>query len=205
VIEDALGWLAELPPLALYLALAAAAAVENIFPPFPADTVVAFGAFLAARGNATPAGTFLATWLGNAAGAMLVYTAARRLGGDWLAKRLERFGGEEQEQKVRAMYAQRGLVALFFSRFLPGVRALVPPVAGALRVPALRTAIVIAIASGIWYGAITWLAYRVGADWEALQERIGDLSRTTGIIAAAVVTLGVGIWLVRRRRHSEGT
>jgi membrane protein DedA with SNARE-associated domain len=72
-------------------------------------------------------------------------------------------------------------------------------------VPALRTAIVIAIASGIWYGAITWLAYRVGADWEALQERIGDLSRTTGIIAAAVVTLGVGIWLVRRRRHSEGT
>lgn len=203
MIEDALGWLTGLPPLALYLALAAASAVENIFPPFPADTVVAFGAFLAARGNATPAGTFLATWLGNVAGAMLVYTAARRLGGDWLAKRLERFGGAQQEQRFRDMYQRRGLVALFLSRFLPGVRALVPPVAGALRIPAPRTALIIAVASGIWYGAITWLAYSVGADWEALQERIGDLSRTTGILAAVVVAAGVGLWLWRRRRRAD--
>jgi membrane protein DedA with SNARE-associated domain len=99
------------------------------------------------------------------------------------------------------MYEQRGLIALFLSRFLPGIRALVPPVAGALRVPAPRTAVVIAIASGIWYGAVTWIAYRVGADWEALQERIGDLSRTTGLIAAAVVAIGIGIWIVHRRRR----
>jgi membrane protein DedA with SNARE-associated domain len=201
MIEDALGWLSGLPPLALYLALAGAAAIENIFPPFPADTVVAFGAFLAARGEATPAGTFLSTWLGNVAGAMLVYSAARRLGSDWLSRRLERFGGKEREDRVRDMYEQRGLIALFLSRFLPGIRALVPPVAGALRVPAPRTAVVIAIASGIWYGAVTWIAYRVGADWELLQERIGDLSRTTGLIAAAVVAIGIGIWIVHRRRR----
>jgi membrane protein DedA with SNARE-associated domain len=205
MLQQALEWLTGLPPLALYLALAVAAAVENIFPPIPADSVVAFGAFLAARGEATPAGTFLATWIGNVSGAMLVYAAARRLGADRLSRRLERFGGEHRQAKIRGMYEQRGMVALFLSRFLPGARALVPPMAGALRVPAPRTAIVIAVASAIWYGTITWLAYRVGADWDALQDRIGSFSRTTALIAGAIVALGVGLWLVRRRRGAAAS
>ena len=149
MVEQSLGWLTGLPPLALYLALAAAAAVENIFPPLPADTIVAFGAFLAARGDATPAGTFLATWIGNVGGAMLVYSAARWFGAEWFEHRLKRFGGAAREEKLTAMYQERGLIALFLSRFLPGVRALVPPLAGALRVPAPRVATVIAIASAI--------------------------------------------------------
>jgi membrane protein DedA with SNARE-associated domain len=202
MVQQGLGWLTGLPPLALYLALAAAAAIENIFPPFPADTVVAFGAFLAARGDATPVGTFLATWIGNVSGAMLVYWAARRFGSEWLSRRLERFGGARRQQQVEAMYEKRGMAALFISRFLPGARALVPPMAGAIRVPALRTAVVIAIASAIWYGTITIIAYRVGADWSALQERIGSLSRTTAIVAAIVVALAVVVWFVRRRTSS---
>lgn len=205
MIEQALEWLTGLPPLALYLALGAAAAVENIFPPVPADTVVAFGAFLAARGNATPVGTFLATWVGNVGGAMLVYWTARRFGAEWVGRRLERFGGAERQDQVRTMYERRGMVALFLSRFLPGARALVPPMAGALRVPAPRTAIVIGVASAIWYGTITWLAYRVGADWGALQRRIGDLSRTTALIAGALVLMALTVWLVRRRRRRVGT
>lgn len=203
MVEQALDWLTGLPPFALYLALAAAAAIENIFPPVPADTVVAFGAFLAARGEATPVGTFLATWLGNVGGAMLVYIAGRRLGADWLDKRLERFGGEKREEKLRGIYEKWGLLGLFLSRFLPGVRALVPPMAGALRVPAPRMTIVIAVASAIWYGTVTFIAYRLGSNWEALQERIGDLSRTTAIIAAAIVALGVGAWFVMRRRRGS--
>ena len=40
MVEQSLNWLTGLPPLALYFALAVFAAVENIFPPIPADTVV---------------------------------------------------------------------------------------------------------------------------------------------------------------------
>lgn len=204
MIEQVLGWLTGLPPLALYLTLAAAAAVENIFPPFPADTVVAFGAFLAARGEATPFGTLLSTWIGNVAGAMLVYATARRFGSEWLSQRLERFGGRDRKEKLLGMYEKRGMVALFLSRFLPGIRALVPPVAGAARMPALRVALAIGIASAIWYGAITWLAYRVGSDWSALQERIGGLSRTAAIVAGVVVVAGLVFWFVRHKRGGSG-
>lgn len=138
---------------------------------------------------------------------MLVYGAARWFGAEWLGRRLDRFGGAEREQKLRAMYEKRGMAALFVSRFLPGIRALVPPLAGGLRIPAGRVAIVIAVASAIWYGVVTWIAYRVGADWDALQARIGQLSRTTAIIAASIVALAVAVWFVRRkgRRPSGST
>jgi hypothetical protein len=46
------------------------------------------------------------------------------------------------------------------------------------------------------------VAYRVGADWSALQERIRSLSRTTAIIAAIVVALAVVVWFIRRRTSS---
>ena len=38
-MQPILDWLTSLPPATLYLVLGLAAAVENIFPPFPADTV----------------------------------------------------------------------------------------------------------------------------------------------------------------------
>lgn len=198
-MDELYAWLTSLPPLALYLTLAAAAALENVFPPLPSDSVVAFGSFLAARGNATPTGTFLATWVGSVGGAMLVYATARRFGADWLHARLRRFGGEQREHTLERMYRQYGSLALFLSRFLPGVRAVVPPFAGALQVPPVRAAAAIGLASGIWYGIITIVAYRVGADWDALRSRVGSLSRTAAILAAAVAAVLVAFWLIRRR------
>ena len=192
-------WLAGLPPFALYAALAAAAALENFFPPFPADTVVAFGSFLAARGQGSLAGSLLATWLGNVAGAMGVYALGRRYGSGWLARR---FGDEAAELRVRALYGRYGVWALALSRFVPGVRAIVAPLAGALRVPAYKAAAAIGAASAVWYGGLAYLAFRLGSDWEALQRAMSAAGRTAAIVAAGLTMIAVSIWLFRRRSRA---
>lgn len=198
---DALfAWLSGLPSPVLYLALAAAAAVENVFPPFPADTVVAFGSFLAARGRAAFAGAFLAAWLGNVAGAMIVYGIARGAGGALRGPRFVPREGSDSARRLRAFYERRGLVALAISRFVPGVRALVPPVAGALKVPAASFALVIAAASGIWYGIITIAAYRLAANWQAVEAFIASFTRGTGIVAGIAAVLALIAWWLWRRR-----
>jgi membrane protein DedA with SNARE-associated domain len=76
----------------------------------------------------------------------------------------------------------------------------VAPLAGALRVPPLRAALAIGGASAVWYGGITYLAFRVGADWGALQAAIGRAGRGVGIAAAALVLVAAAVWAVRRRR-----
>ena len=189
--------LAELPPALLYLALALAAAIENFFPPFPADTVVAFGSFYAARVQGSPVLSFLATWVGNVAGAMGVYALGRRYGAGWLQRK---FGDAKGQGKIEEAYRRRGVPALFLSRFLPGVRALVPPVAGALQVPPTHAAFAIAVASGIWYGLITILAFSVGESWEELAATISRLGRWMALGAAVVVAVIALVWWLRRKR-----
>lgn len=201
-MQDVLAWLSGLPPAALYAALALVSAAENVFPPLPADTVVAFGAFLAARGQATLVGAFLSTWFGNVAGALLVYMLGRRYGAQYAHRWMSRFGGVANEARLQSMYARRGILALFLSRFIPGLRALVPPVAGARRVPPLRATLAIAVASAIWYGVVTVIAYRVGSDWATLQARLREAGVTAALIAGALVILAVAWYLIRRRRST---
>ena len=195
-----LAWLETLPVGALYASLALIAAIENVFPPVPADTVVAFGSFLAARGHGTALGAFLSTWIGNVAGAMTMYAVGRRFGAEWLQARMARRGGADMQQRLERMYGKYGLLAIFMSRFLPGIRALVPPFAGALRVPPVRAAAMIAIASAIWYGTVTIVAFRLGANWEQATATLADYQRSIAIGVGAIVLLGLLVWLLRRKR-----
>lgn len=196
-----LDWLESLPVAALYGCLALIAAIENIFPPVPADTVVAFGSFLAARGHGTALGAFLATWVGNVSGAMLMYAVGRHFGADWLEARVARRGGSEMTGRLRKMYGKSGLAAIFTSRFLPGIRALVPPFAGALRVPPFRAAAMIATASAIWYGTITVVAYNLGENWEKATATLGGYQRTLAIVIGVLALVWLALWAVRRRRR----
>src|SRR4051812_24179929 len=72
-MERILSFFLALPPLLVYVVLGIGAALENVFPPIPADTFVLLGGFLAARGGPNPWIVFLATWGGNVATALLVY------------------------------------------------------------------------------------------------------------------------------------
>lgn len=195
-----LDWIGALPVAALYAALWLAAMIENVFPPLPADTVVAFGSFLAARGHGTVVAAFLFTWSGNVIGAAFMYVMGRRYGAARIERRLLGQHGSGADQRLRILYGRYGIGALFISRFLPGVRALVPPFAGALRIPAGRSLATIAFASAVWYLVITWLAFRVGSSWEQLAEHVADINRTGAIVAGVLVLVLIGGWLFLRRR-----
>jgi Uncharacterized membrane-associated protein len=108
---------------------------------------------------------------------------------------------DESERRLRALYEKYGVAALVLSRFIPGVRAVVPPFAGAMHVPAGIATAAMAIASIVWYGSISFLAFRAGSDWEHVMQ----LVKHSGLIAAvvaAVVLLIAGAWWLRHRGSS---
>jgi membrane protein DedA with SNARE-associated domain len=202
-MQGILDWLAALPPVTLYLIMFVVAALENVFPPIPADTVVAFGSFLAARGHGTIIGAFLATWGGNLTGAALMYGAGRKYGAKRIQHRLLGEKSDVADAKLRALHTRYRTSALFVSRFIPGVRALAPPFAGALHLPFVRSLVVMGVASGLWYGVVSYLAFRVGSDWGALQRTIVESGRVAMVIAIVLVIGGVIVWLLRRRRATR--
>src|SRR5690554_2456187 len=103
-MRDLLDWLGGLPDVLLYGAIALAAFMENVFPPLPADTVVALGAFVAARGNGTAFGSWAATMVGNIGGAMLMFWVGRRYGLPWLARRIPALGSAESTERFERHY-----------------------------------------------------------------------------------------------------
>jgi len=200
-MDAVLAWLGSLPPAALYVILAVVAATENFVPPIPADVIVAFGSFLAAREQRSPIPTIIAVVVGNVGGALAMFALGRRYGADWIRRRM-RVMGEGAEQRVRHWYNRFGLPALFLSRFLPGVRAVVPPLAGAIRVPATGAIIAIATASTLWYATLAVLAYRLGSEWDRIASVIGEFQTGAAIVAASIVALAAAMWWLLRRRRS---
>ena len=198
-MKDILEWLASLPPLTLYLILGASAAIENIFPPFPADTVVAFGSFLAARGKGSMVGSFVATFTGNMVGATAMYIAGRKYGPSIL-QRFMRGNVEETRERMKTLYGKYGYAALFLSRFIPGVRSIVPPFAGAAHIPTVPALLIMAVASAIWYGVITWLAFSAGSNWDAFATKLASVGRIVAIVAAAILLVVGAVHFARRRR-----
>ena len=202
-MDSVLAWLESLPPAALYVILGLVAAAENFLPPIPADVIVAFGSFLAARSQRSPIPTIVAVVLGNVGGALAMFALGRRFGADWVRHHLRRVMGESAEHRVQHLYNQYGLPALFVSRFLPGVRAVVPPLAGAIRVPAAGAISVIATASAIWYTTLAIIAYRLGSQWDRIVGAIKRFETIAGVVAGVVVVLAIAVWwFVRRRRRA---
>lgn len=198
-----MGWLNALPLGTLYLAIAGLSAFENFFPPFPSDAVIAFGSFLASRAHGSPLTVLFLGWFGNVAGASITYVLGRRYGGKAFLRNIEKYAGPTAEGRIRQLYKKYGFAGLFVSRFLPGVRAIVPPFAGAMKLPAGRVILSIASASAVWFGIITFLAFRAGDNWDLLQSYLVRSGKLAGGIAIGIVALVIGLWVWKRRRRKD--
>ena len=202
-VDAIINWLSGLPVGALYASIFVISASENIFPPFPADIVVAFGSFLAARGEGSPYSTFFVSWTGNLCGAALMYYVGRKYGSSAFMSRLERWAGKGAEQRLMALYGRYGLPALFISRFLPAVRAVVPPFAGAMKLPPIPVAIAIAAASGVWFAFITFVAFRAGSNWDVLYAQILHSGKIISMGAVALVVIAVAAYFIFRKKPTK--
>lgn len=188
----------------MYAVVGGLAAVESVFPPVPADTAVGLGAFLSHRGAVLAVGVFAVTWSANVASAALVYGAGRTWGRAFFRGRLgRRLLPPRHLARIERLCDRYGGWGVFFSRFVPALRAVVPPFAGVAGLSAPRTLLAIALASGLWYGALTVLV-------AGFAQEIEDVMRlVVGLNWAGVVVLGLAVaavaaaYLRRTRRRRE--
>ncbi len=203
--ETVLRWLLSIPEWLLYPIAGFAAAIENIVPPFPGDLVVVIVSVITGAAGAKPIGIFLVVWLSNVCSAMWVYALGRRLGPDFFARRPGRFLlAPSQFDGLSRAYRRFGIPIIFFSRFLPIFRPIVPVFAGVAGVGFLATAIPIVLASGIWYGLLVYLGTAAGAN---LSTVLDTLDRVGGWmwIGAGALAVALAWWWTHTRRTDPGT
>lgn len=203
-MRDALEWLTSAPDALVYLLLGLGAAVENVVPAVPADTFVALGGFLTVVGSLDARWVFVSTWVFNIASALLTYHLGYVHGRPFFERGIGRhLLKAHQMERMAGFYLRWGTPAIFFTRFLPGLRSVVPVFAGVSHQPIRRVAPPIAVASALWYGGLVWLGVIAGRNRDVIFETLG---RVNGVLAAvaAVALTAVAVWWWRTRHpHDE--
>lgn len=198
-MQEILAFLGGLPPGLVYVVLGAGAALENVVPPVPADTFVFLGGFLAGTGRADVWAAFAVTWAANVGSALVVYGAGRRYGRSFFERGPGRYLLDETHlRRIRSFYERWGFPAIFLTRFLPGLRAVVPAFAGVSHQPFLLVAVPIAVASGIWYGVLVWLGATAGRNLDTIWGWVQSTNRVL-LVLALLLLAGGGIWWYRVR------
>jgi len=162
---------------------------------------VALGAFLAGRGYMNAWLVFGLAWFANVGSAAGVYALARRHGAlvsrGFLGRHIFT---PSTVAHIEEQYRRHGAYGIFLSRLLPVWRGMVMPFAGIARVPAWRALIPMALASAIYYGALTYFVSRLGTDLDVVLGIVRGVN--TGLaVVAAVLILVIALWIIRRRRR----
>lgn len=182
------------------LVLALCAFIEYVFPPFPGDLVVVFGAFLVARRGWSAPGVFGAVTAGSLAGFMLAYFVGRglhRAEANWIQGRLAR--ARPSIDRVVERFARHGAWYLAINRFLPSVRALFFIAAGMAQLSVWKVLLFGLVSALAWNTLLFALGATAGSQWSRL-ERIFVTYGTVAwcVVAAVILTLSIRWWWRRR-------
>jgi len=185
----------------IYSIVFVSAIIENLFPPYPGDTVLFAGTVLAAAGRVEWPLVLSAGIVGNIAGALLVYWFGFAKGRRYFMRHRGKWISEANLHRIEGWFRLHGARLILISRFLTGIRSAVALTAGIGEVPVAKMAIYTAISTLLWNGLIVALALAFRHNWETIHEFAMLYNKIVlAIFAFVAVAWGAyRFWRARRR------
>lgn len=176
----------------LYFFFFVSALIENLFPPYPGDSIIFGGALLAGMGKLELWGVILFPCLGSLSGAMILYWAGKK-GARKLFFLNGIFFNPEQLSKIEGWFKKYGEKVLILSRFMTGVRSAVALSAGVGNVHIRKMVIYTGISILIWNGALI----SIGTILKANSEDAYSFLVTYNKIILTIFALAVLYWIFK--------
>lgn len=175
--------------------------IETMFPPIPSEVILPLAGYLTTAGTMSIALLIFTSTLGAYLGALVFYWAGAALGMERPIRWFSRLPLVDREdfEKAAAWFTRYGRPAVFFGRFVPGVRSLISLPAGADRMGLLSFSIFTIAGSGIWNGLLIGLGALLGTQYELINQYSQYLDYAVYLVVAAVVA-GLLIRGLRRRK-----
>lgn len=203
-MDAIVGFILAQDPTLVVVLLMIISALENVFPPVPADVAAALGTFWAVLSGHSPIWIGFLCFAANQASAIAVYALARSRGEDILKSRAFSALMPPEIQVVVGRNIERfGGLGVFLSRFLPGLRAAVLPFAAIHGLSPRRALLPAAAASLLWYSALTVVGSAIGLAYDDVKTTVARITGTLGAVGLAIIVVAVALlWKARRTTPS---
>ncbi|HZR54158.1 MAG TPA: DedA family protein [Streptosporangiaceae bacterium] len=185
-----------------YAALILLGFLEACCIPISSEVTFGFAGVLAYQGHLNLALVIVIGSLAELAGSITSYYIGRA-GGRPLVRKVGRFVlvTESDVDRAERFLEGRGAWAIPVGRMLPFVRAIVSIVAGVVRVPPVRFAVLSAIGTVLYAVILSLIGYGVGSAWSSVSHGLSDASYV--IVAVVVVVLVAGFFYRLRQYRRE--
>ena len=180
-----------------YWAVASALLLENAGVPVPGETVLLLASFLAYSQHELQVGwVIVVATLAATAGDNLGYLAGWKGGRPLLDRYLHLLRiPAASVARGEELFARYGAAAIFFARFVFGMRIVAGPLAGVLRMPWRKFSVFNFLGALVWVSVISGIAYAFGSQWERVLAVVKHLDSG----AIAVVGVIAVAWWARRK------
>jgi membrane protein DedA with SNARE-associated domain len=186
-----------------YWAVAVALLLENAGIPVPGESTLLLASFLAYSEHKLHLGWIIvvatcAATLGDNLGYALGYYGGRPL--------LERYQNlfrirKKTLDRGEELFSRHGAAAIFFARFIFGMRVFAGPLAGVLRMRWRAFTVFNFLGAITWVTCIAGAGYLFGQHWRSL---VRAIERFNIAVVLIVVAVGFYFWWKQRRRSTEG-
>ena len=149
--------------------------MENLIPPFPGDTITAFGAFLVGTGRLSLFGVYLSTTVGSSLGFIGLFLVGRYLGRRFFLKKDYRFFKRSQILKAEDWFRRYGYYLILINRFLPGIRSVISIAAGISGLKTSKVIFLSLISAALWNFIWIFMGYILGNNWGMVESKISAI------------------------------
>lgn len=204
MVEEIITFLRQIDPVLIYLAVFGIAFIENIFPPFPSDVIVAFSGALAAVSNISLPLVIAFAVTGSTTGFITMYFIGKFAGDKILEVGKIKFISPESIFTVEKWFKKYGYWLIIANRFLAGTRAIISFFAGVSELDLKRTAILSALSALIWNLILVFVGFYVGHNLSKISEYITTYNKIVfGIIILVVLLYLIKLFLKKNVKIRE--
>ena len=172
--------------------------VENVFPPYPGDTVIFAAGFISGSDSLSLPPLIFVSVVGSITSILVVYLVGRKYGRAMFEKRKLGFLHPEKLPRIEGWYRKYGNTLLLASRFLPGTRFLIVLTAGIGKVPIVRMSVLSGISVLLWNSMVILSAYYLHSNWEKVYAVFRTYNRVILILIALALLLYIVTKIVRK-------
>ena len=197
-------WLAEWIPNIMnqlgYWGIGLLMFLENLFPPIPSELIMPLAGFTVAKGQMDFILVIIAGVVGTILGAFPWYYIGKFISEERLEHLADKYGkwisvSAKDIKKANNWFNEHGGKAVFFCRLVPGVRTLISLPAGINNMPLIPFTLYSTLGTTIWVTFLTFLGYKLGDNYELVDQYLGPVSK----IVLAIIVIFFILWVVRKQ------